>query len=103
MRLWRRFLRFLRLARPAARCRPTLMFCTRQGCHLCEDVQRMLRELAADYDFEVEVRDVDDDSELAVAYGDKVPVIVHANRARLWGRIKLVMLRRLLDGLGARR
>lgn len=47
----------------------------REGCHLCDDfLQELAVELGGDFD-EVSVIDVDDDVDLAVRYGLRVPVL----------------------------
>ena len=49
----------------------------RRYCHLCEDMQAALDELAADFDFTVEVIDVDAAEALEARYGERVPVLAH--------------------------
>lgn len=49
---------------------------TRHGCHLCEDMERMLSELAMELDFETEIIPVDNNLELAQGYGHRVPVLM---------------------------
>jgi glutaredoxin len=48
-----------------------LVLYTRQGCHLCEDAERLIRSLADEFD----LIDVDSDAELQARYGDQVPVL----------------------------
>ena len=48
----------------------------REGCHLCEDMEQALRECATELDFETRRVPIDNNSELEMAYGDKVPVLV---------------------------
>jgi glutaredoxin len=69
---------------------------TRCGCHLCEEAWELLNELRPGFGFELEIVDVDSQSELAKAYGEKVPVVVIAGKERMWGRINRVLLERLL-------
>jgi len=53
----------------------TLTLYTRKDCHLCEDMHRQLQELQSDYDFEIDLRDVDAHSDWTSAYSDKVPLL----------------------------
>jgi hypothetical protein len=49
----------------------------REGCHLCDVfLQELAVELGREFD-EVGVVDVDDDVDLAVRYGLRVPVLEH--------------------------
>ena len=54
----------------------TLTLYTRKDCHLCEDMHRQLQELQGDYDFEIDLRDVDAHSDWTSAYSDKVPLLL---------------------------
>ena len=64
---------------------------SRNGCHLCEQAEELLRR----YDFQVETVDVDQDPELKGRYGQCVPVVVIDGRERFRGRVSEVLLRRL--------
>lgn len=48
---------------------------TRSGCHLCEDLEQALPELATELDFFTEIVPIDNNHELEQAYGSKVPVL----------------------------
>jgi len=48
----------------------------REGCHLCEDMERALDVLAAELGFTVTTVDVDFDADAEARYGDRVPVLV---------------------------
>lgn len=48
---------------------------TRTGCHLCEDMERALPELADELDFNTEIVLIDNNNELEQAWGAKVPVL----------------------------
>lgn len=47
---------------------------SRHGCHLCEVALDLLNELAAEYDFEIEIHYIDGNSDLEKLYGEQVPV-----------------------------
>jgi len=48
----------------------------REQCHLCEDMIAALRELQARHPFHFDVIDVDNDDDLRMRYGVRVPVLV---------------------------
>jgi glutaredoxin len=86
---WRR-----RSARPLSRLRFVLY--TRRGCHLCEDARQRLREAQQAYGFALEVKDVDEDPDLAARYGEQVPVVTVNGKERFRGGVNPVLLSRLL-------
>lgn len=48
----------------------------RAWCHLCEDMQRALEPLAAEFGAELVTVDIDADPELVARYDELVPVLV---------------------------
>jgi glutaredoxin len=86
----------MRARRPPLR----VVMYTRRGCHLCEEAWELLEELRASFGFELELVDVDGQSDLAKVYGEKVPVVVISGKERMWGRINRVLLERLLRAEG---
>jgi len=50
---------------------------SRAYCHLCQDMESALRPLLAEFGVDVEVLDVDADSELEALYDELVPVLLH--------------------------
>ena len=48
----------------------------REGCHLCDDMERALRECASELDFETRRVPIDNNAELEQTYGTRVPVLV---------------------------
>lgn len=52
---------------------------TRTGCHLCEDMARMLAEQAGRLRFTVQAIDIDEDASLVANYGSRVPVLMLAD------------------------
>lgn len=71
---------------------------TRRGCHLCEDAWQILSQAKGRYGFTLEAIDVDDDLELAAAYGETVPVVTVNGKVRFRGGVNAVLLERLLRG-----
>ena len=55
----------------------SLSVVSRSYCHLCEDMERALAPLAAEYAVEVEVIDVDSNPALLALYDELVPVLLH--------------------------
>ena len=49
---------------------------TREGCHLCDDMELALRECESELDFETRRVPIDNNKVLEEAYGTKVPVLV---------------------------
>ncbi len=49
---------------------------SRNGCHLCEDMEAQLATLAAEHGFSVRRVDIDSEPALVEAYGSRVPVLM---------------------------
>jgi len=47
---------------------------SRTNCHLCEDVEKKVREVLVEIPFNLEVIYIDGDQELERLYGEEVPV-----------------------------
>lgn len=54
---------------------PTLTLYTREGCHLCDDMERELTVLQQQYQFSLNVVDIDKDNYLKFRYDERVPVL----------------------------
>ena len=48
---------------------------TRAGCHLCEELEQVLPELATELDFTTEIISIDNNKDLEQTYGSRVPVL----------------------------
>jgi glutaredoxin len=48
---------------------------TKPDCHLCEAALAVLREVQAEHEFELEVRDITLDDALHRAYFERIPVV----------------------------
>ncbi len=48
---------------------------SRTGCHLCEDMERALSELATEFDFNIEIILIENNKALEQTYGTKIPVL----------------------------
>jgi glutaredoxin len=85
------------MQRDEAPSRPlTLTILSRAGCHLCEDMAAVVQRVAAERSASVEVRDVDQDAELADRYGEEVPVLLINGRKAFKYRVTARELRRRL-------
>ena len=68
---------------------------TRQGCHLCDEAQRLLRDLGHD----PELLDVDSDEAAYELYDWRVPVVLIDDRVVAEGRITDESLRNALRSI----
>lgn len=73
----------------------TLMF--REYCSLCHKMREDLKQLQAEYGFELEVFDVDEDEGLEKQYNELVPVLLHKNHAICHWHLDEEALRRYLE------
>jgi VanZ family protein len=75
----------------------------REGCHLCEEAELLVRQVAARYPVHLKKIDVDGDAELRRRYGDQVPVVTIDGRKLFKFRVDPGRLRRVLDSAQRRR
>lgn len=56
---------------------PQLTLYTRIGCHLCDDMKEQLEALQRQYDFTLNIVDIDADNDnyLRLRYGERIPVL----------------------------
>ncbi|HEX9303956.1 MAG TPA: glutaredoxin family protein [Thermoanaerobaculia bacterium] len=67
-----------------------LTLLSRPGCLLCDEMRREVDALLADRPHEWNVVDVDSDAELALRYGDSIPVLFV--NGHLFAKIRLPRL-----------
>ena len=67
-----------------------LMLLSRPGCHLCDEMRREVDALLGDRPHEWNVVDVDSDADLALRYGDSIPVLFV--NGHLFAKIRLPRL-----------
>ena len=67
-----------------------LRLLSRPGCHLCDEMRREVDALLADRPHEWNVVDVDSDADLALRYGDSIPVLFV--NGHLFAKIRLPRL-----------
>ena len=71
-------------------------FVTRQGCHLCEAAEPVVRRAAAETGVTFELRDVDADPADRAAWTDKVPVVLLDGREHAYWQVDEKALRKAL-------
>lgn len=54
---------------------PTLILYTTEGCHLCEEAEKLLNQLCTARSVRVETIDISADEKLASRYGIRIPVV----------------------------
>ena len=69
---------------------------TRDGCHLCDEMEAVLREVLPALGAAYELVDVDGDPELTRRFGDVVPVLLRDGRPVAKVRVDPTTLRRLV-------
>ena len=58
----------------------TLTLYVRAGCHLCDDMLQQLGSVQQQYDFSLNIVDIDADSFLKLRYGERVPVLAEGEK-----------------------
>lgn len=74
----------------------TVTLLSRNNCPLCEEAAETVRRVQADLTFTFDKREIDADPHLAVAYHDRIPVILINGVERLAGPIDESQLRRAI-------
>ena len=67
---------------------------TRQGCHLCDDAEALVRNFVSD----VRLVDVDQDPQLRETFNTCVPVVEINGKVRFRGKVSPMLLKRVLEG-----
>ena len=75
---------------------PRLELVTRRGCHLCEEMEKVLDGVLAARGLSYTKRDVDSDHELRSRFGEVVPVLLRDGRAVAKVRLDRRRLERIL-------
>lgn len=79
------------------RSRPSIVtLVTRQGCHLCDVAEPVVRAAAAEAGVRFELRDVDASPADRAAWTDKVPVVLVDGREHAYWTVNERALRRAL-------
>ena len=80
-----------------------LILMQRSYCHLCHDMEAVVRPLAAAFGIALELVDVDASEQLEALYGERVPVLRHGDRELCHYFVDADALRAYLAGVRARR
>lgn len=80
---------------------PLLTLYGRGYCHLCEDMEAALLALRNEFDFELEVIDVDSNPEIERRYGERIPVLAHGDKELCHYFLDRPAVRRHLAAVGA--
>ena len=76
-----------------------LVLISRSYCHLCHNMEAVVRPLAAAFDVALELVDVDASEQLEALYGERVPVLRHGDRELCHYFVDADALRAYLAGL----
>ncbi|MXS78851.1 glutaredoxin family protein [Nitrosomonas sp. JL21] len=59
--------------------KPRFIVYGREECHLCQDMILALHTLQQQVSFDLQIVDIDSDTELIAQYGEKIPVLISAD------------------------
>jgi len=82
--------------------KPHITIFQRDGCHLCELAVNQLKELQADFEFELREVDIESDDQLHQRYLERIPVIALADEELYDFEIDLADLKTRLSELNGR-
>ncbi|MCP1160410.1 glutaredoxin family protein [Bacillus infantis] len=64
-----------------------MRFYTREGCHLCDNAKKLILDLQAEHEFELEEVDISASDDLTERYGLMIPVVELDGEEVQFGRI----------------
>jgi len=76
----------------------SLIIYSRPGCHLCDEMKALVREVGRSLPLEVTEVDISGDPDLEERYGLEIPVLMVNGRKAAKYRISEIELRRVLAG-----
>ena len=79
---------------------PRLVLYSREYCHLCHDMLAALEPLQVEFGFDLEVIDVDSDTELERRFNELVPLLLHGQTELARWRLDIDALRAYLAEIG---
>ena len=62
---------------------------SRTGCHLCEIAVDKVKSVKNEFNFDLEIKLIDDSQDLEKEYGEQVPVILIDNKVHDYWRVDL--------------
>jgi len=77
--------------------KPKLTLYTRKDCCLCDEMETIVREVAAKFSLEIDEIDVDSSPELRDKFGDEVPLLFIDGRKAFKYRLTAKQLARSLN------
>jgi glutaredoxin len=75
---------------------PRVLLVSKSECPLCDEAKHALEVVGGEIPFAMEVRSIDDDSELRAAHALEVPVVFIDGKKRFFGKVSPLLLRREL-------
>ena len=70
---------------------------SRTGCHLCEIAIDLINSVKGSDNFSLEIKLIDNDSELQKEYGEQVPVILIDEKAHDYWRVDLIRFTKAIN------
>jgi glutaredoxin len=74
----------------------TVRLYSREGCHLCEQAEELLEEIAAECPLDLDIVDITTDADLFERFRYEIPVVAVEGGGTVSGRITIEDLRRVL-------
>jgi hypothetical protein len=75
---------------------PSFVLLSRAECHLCEEMEDLLREILPAHGLDYSLQDVDADASLQARYGEVVPVLLRDGKPVAKVRLDRKRLERIL-------
>ena len=70
---------------------------SRTGCHLCEIAIDLINSVKGSDNFSLEIKLIDNDSELQKEYGEQVPVIIIDEKVHDYWRVDLIRFTKAIN------
>jgi len=70
---------------------------SRTGCHLCEIAIDLINSVKGSDNFSLEIKLIDNDSELQKEYGEQVPVILIDEKVHDYWRVDLIRFNKAIN------
>jgi glutaredoxin len=70
---------------------------SRTGCHLCEIAIDLINSVKGSDNFSLEIKLIDNDSELQKEYGEQVPVILIDEKVHDYWRVDLIRFTKAIN------
>ncbi len=70
---------------------------SRTGCHLCEIAIELINSVKGSDNFSLEIKLIDNDSELQKEYGEQVPVILIDEKVHDYWRVDLIRFTKAIN------